>query len=93
MTIIIIMIIKKSKERLITAASNSTNNVRTNRTTAKTRNGKKNNCTDISSDKLAKFLKRRTRHGDTKETLREKLRNKIENVGYVVTKTKRLLTL
>ena len=47
--------IETSKERLITAISNTSDNIRTNRTTKlRNRNGKKNNCMDISSNKLAK---------------------------------------
>ena len=43
---------KKCKERLIAATSNRNVNKRTHNKTRKFRNGKKNNCMDISSDKM-----------------------------------------
>ena len=50
--------ITKSKERLITATRNNTDNIRVK---IGKRNRKKNNCTDISRDKLAKS--HASRHG------------------------------
>ena len=46
--------IKKSKERLITATKNNIGNINTDKKLQKlgNRNGKKNKCTDISSDKV-----------------------------------------
>ena len=63
--------IKKSKERLIVEASNSSKIIRTKRTTTKlgNRNEKKNNCMDISSDKLTKSHTRRPAYGNKRETL------------------------
>ena len=52
-------------KRLITAASNSCESIRINRTTTKTWKQKleeKNNCMDISSDKRAKSHTRRVGH-------------------------------
>ena len=63
--------IKKSKERTMTPAINSTDNISSNRT--RNRSWKKNNCMDISSDKRAKFHTRRPGKGEKREPLREKL--------------------
>ena len=53
--------IKKSKERLITANRNSTENTKVNRKNyLKTKMEKKNNCIDISSDKLKKISHKKT---------------------------------
>ena len=50
---------KENKEQ-ITATSNITDNIKTNRTTiTKKKNKKKNNCMDISSDKRLEFYPRR----------------------------------
>ena len=66
--------IEKNKQRLITASSNNTNNIRTDRKiTIRGENRKKNNCTNISSDKQGKSLTRKSGHGYEKETLRETL--------------------
>ena len=67
--------IKQSKERLITEASNSTENIGTKRKTTKTRkqDWEEKNCIDISSDKLAKSYMGSIGHGYSRETLREKL--------------------
>ena len=58
-----IVYIKKNKERLITAVNED--NIITNRKIAKTRkqNEKKNNCMDISRDKLTILHVRRHAHG------------------------------
>ena len=63
--------IKKIKERLIIAARNSTDSIMINRPT--TRNGKKNNCMDISSDKQAESHVKRFGHGYEEVTLGENL--------------------
>ncbi len=62
----------KSTQTLITVASNSTYNIKTNKTIGN-RNGKKNKCMDISSDKIAKSHTRRLGHVFKRETLRQKL--------------------
>ena len=54
--------IKKSKERLITAASNSLEKIRTERKRTKTRKQKCGKCMKISSDKLTKLLTRKPGH-------------------------------
>ena len=55
--------IKKSKERLIIAVSNNNSNIRTDRKQNKLkpekRNGKKNNCMNTSSDKMARVYTRK----------------------------------
>ena len=67
--------IKKSKERLITVASNSLSNIRTvKQQKLENRNGKRNNCMDISSNKLARLHTRRPRYGYEKDISREKLK-------------------
>ena len=56
-------ILKKSKERLIAAASKSNRNIRTEkRQKLKNRNGKKNNCIDTSSTKLVRLHKGKSWH-------------------------------
>ena len=67
--------IKKSKERLITAATNNTGIIRTTILKSKiaNRNGKKNNSTDISSDKLVRFLTRRRTYGNKRDISKEKM--------------------
>ena len=66
--------IKKSKERLITEASNSNGIVRTNRNTTKlgNRNRRKNHRIDISRDKLARLYSRRCEHSYEREISRDK---------------------
>ena len=64
--------LKNSKERLITARSDSIVNIRTYRKT-NSRYRKKNNCMDISRNKQARLLMRRPGHGYERETLRKKL--------------------
>ena len=63
--------INKSKERLITAANISIGNISIDRKTIKTRKqmGKKNNCMDISSDKLVRLLTRIHGHCYEREIL------------------------
>ena len=51
------------KERVVTEATNSRDNIRKSRTITKKPKQEKNNCTDTSNDKLTKFHKRRMRHG------------------------------
>ena len=67
--------IKKSWRRFITVTWNNTDKTRINRTTIirKQKNGKKNKCMDISSDKQAKSYTWRLGHGSERETLRKKL--------------------
>ena len=65
--------IKKSKEKWITVASNTIDNIRINRTIQKLRNRNKKKCMDISSDKLLRLHTRQCKHGYERETLREKL--------------------
>ena len=67
--------VKKSEETLITTASNNSDNIRTNKTiiTRKQKWKEKNNCMDISSEKLGKSQTRRTGHGYERETFRDKL--------------------
>ena len=86
--------IKKGKERLITAASNHVSNSRRKQQQKlENRNGKKNNCMNISSNKLAKSYKRIPEHGYEKETLRDKLnlfliaaQNKAIRTNYITAK-------
>ena len=58
--------IKKNKERQITTTRKNTNNTMSNRTR------KKNNCMDISSDKLTKSHTRIPGHGYEREIVEEK---------------------
>ena len=63
---------KKSKEQLITTTRNGTERT----TTTRKQKWEKNNCMDISSDKLMNSRMRRPGRGKEKETLREKLNTK-----------------
>ena len=66
--------IKKSKERRIATASKSSDNVRTEKPQKLgTRNGKKDNCMDISSDKRPRLHSRKSGHGYKTDKSREKL--------------------
>ena len=66
--------IRKSKERLIRAASNSIDNIRPDRKQKLgNRDGKNNKCKEISSNKQMKLYIRKPGHGYEKETSRGKL--------------------
>ena len=67
--------IKKSQERLIATANNSTNKIKIKRTTTKSRKQQweEKQLMNISSDKLAKSHMKRPGHGYKWKTLREKL--------------------
>ena len=64
--------IKKSKEKVITAAKKGIGKKQKYNENKK-RNVKKNNCMDISSDKQARLLTRRSGHNHKRETVKEKL--------------------
>ena len=68
---------KRAKKGLIIVASKGSDCIRPdkkkNNKKLENRNGKKNNCTDISSDKLVRVHTRRNENGYKKETSREKL--------------------
>ena len=66
--------IENIQERLIKATNNSIGNRITNRKQQKlrNRNGKEDNCMDISRDKLTKLRTRRHKDGDEREILRKK---------------------